>query len=309
MTSPFPRASRRAAPALLLPILLAGGFAVSTNTALALRQDAKPADATAKTDAATDTKTYTVARKFKAGDVDRYQINVSISAGQDVTITMLLKNTTKDVKATGGATVLGEIEKASATLAGTDQEITGLMPSLTETMTAGGKLQDLKLEGGSPLIAQAGFDRLIKNFLDIAVYPPKPVKAGDSWEYSSDATQTDQKVKGKATFVGPETINGLQTLKIKTVSDSEGTTSNPMTGEKMNIKTHAEGTQNLDTATGKLVKVQTSTVSEGNVGKGSFTMTLVTGDDKTDKADKPAGTDTGKKPADTKDGAKTGSGR
>ncbi len=314
MTLTPPRAVRRLVPALALPVLLCGSYAASIRPAHALklapRQDDKPATAVKKDAAADekkDAKAYTIQRKYKAGDVDRYNIAVDVSGAQSVTLGLLLKNTIKDVKADGGATILGEFEKATATLGGGDQEITGLLPTLTQTFSATGKLTDLKTEGGNPAITQTGFLNIVKSVLDVAVYPPTPIKPGDTWEYHADASQADQKVKGTATFVGLETVDGTPTYKIKTLTDGAATAPNPANGDKVNIKTHAEGTQNLDVVTGKLVKVQTSVSSKVDGGVGDFaikfTMALVTAD-----AAK-SGDKSGEKKASDKPAAKTGAGR
>ncbi len=311
------RAARRLVPALALPVLLGGSFAASVRPSLALklapRQDDKPAVTVKKDgDEKKDVKTYTIQRKYKVGDVDRYNIAVDVSGAQSVNLGLLLKNTIKDVKADGGATILGEFEKATATIAGGDQEITGFLPTLTQTFSAAGKLTDLKTEGGNPAITQTGFLNIVKSVLDVAVYPPTALKPGDTWEYHADASQADQKVKGTATFVGLETVDGTPTYKIKTLTDGAATAPNPANGDKVNIKTHAEGTQNLDVVTGKLVKVQTSVSSKVDGGVGDFavkfTMALVTGD-AAKPGDKPADAKPADKKAGDKDGAKTGAGR
>lgn len=317
MTLTPSRAARRLVPALTLPVLLCGSFAASVRPALALelalKQDDKPAVAVKKDgDEKKDAKTYTIQRKYKAGDVNRYNIGVDVSGAQSVTLSLLLKNTIKDVKADGGATILGEFEKATAVIAGGDTEITGFLPTLTQTFSAAGKLTDLKTEGGNPAIAQTGFLNIIKSVLDVAVYPPTAIKPGDTWEYHTDTAQADQKLKGTATFVGLESVDGMPTYKIKTLTDGTATAPNPATGDKVNIKTHAEGTQNLDAATGKVVKVQTSVTSKVDGGVGDFavklTIVLVTGDAAAKPGDKPADK-TGEKKTSDKDGAKPGAGR
>jgi hypothetical protein len=303
---PF-RAGRRALPLVsafaLTPAFLVGTIALGAHPALALRQDAK-------TDEKKDEKTYTLVRTFKAKDVNHYKLNLNTSINSpqlggniDIVMTMLMKETTKEVKDNGSAVLMSEFDSANVKFGDNEQDMTALMPSVTSTVDKTGRILDTKIEGGNPMFTQGPGANMFKNISPQTYFPPKAVKVGDTWKIDSSADAPDkddkskdkeknkavQKTTGTATLVGVETINGLQTLKIKMATDSESTLENPMNpGEKLDIKAHTEGVSNVDMASGKLVKLTSTSTSEGGPQgkmKVDLMFALVT-DDKAKKDDK-----------------------
>ena len=308
---PF-RAGRRALPLVsafaLAPAFLVGAIALSAHPALALRQDAKA-------DGKKDEKTYTLARSFKAKDVNRYKLDLNTTANipqlggnVDVVMAMVMKETTKEVKDNGSAVLTSEFDSANVKVGDNEQDLTALMPSIITTVDKTGRILNTKFEGGNSMFTEGPAAGMFKNISPQTYFPPKPVKVGDTWKIDSstdapdkdkaDASKDDknkaaQKTTGTATLVGVETINGLQTLKIKTSTDTEATMDNPLNpGEKLDIKAHTEGITNVDTLTGRLVKMTSTSTSEGGPqgkSKVEVTLALVTGD-KATKADKARAT-------------------
>ena len=263
---------------LLTPVLLGG-----TVFLLAARVHAD--------DAKKEDTAYTITRKYKKGEVDHYRLNIALTVGNmPITLNMLMKETTKEVKDNGNANVTDEFDEANAKIGDNESDIAALLPTLVQTRDKMGLALDTKLEGGSPLFTSGPSAKMFNNLQQSGFYPDKPVKVGDTWKIAfGDKAKDGQKTTGTATFVAMETIDGTPTLKIKTSTDVEGTFENPMTGEKSDVKTHAEGISNIDPVTGKALKVKVTTeglgsAAGGQPGKGEFTMLLV----KPDAKDKDA---------------------
>lgn len=245
-----------------------------------------------------DDKEYTIARTFKAKDVNHYKMSVTTSIDNpqfgniDVVATMVYKETTKEVKDNGSAVLTSEFDSASVNVAGMDRDIASSLPTITTTVDKQGHVLDTKMEGGDPSVTQQMSMGALGNMGQQSFFPGKPIKVGDIWKIDSPAKdKKSAKVTGTATLIGTDTINGILTLKIKTVTDSEISMENPTkAGEMLNVKAHAEGVTNIDVATGKMVKMtMSSTGDSGALGKSKsdITVTLVPADDKTKEGAKP----------------------
>ena len=276
----------------LVPVLLTGALTLAARPTLALQD--------AAADAKAGDKTYTIARAYTAKQTNRYKIEVNIkgnipAAGGDVNIvtTLLQKETVQSVTPDGTATLLGEFESASVKFNELDQDMTSQMPTVTTTVDKTGHVLTTKIEGGGPQVTQGPGAQMLNGVTQPGLYPSKPVKIGDTWKIDAAKPKAGEKaplsMTGTATLVGLETVDGVPTLKIKTVSDSQVSMDNPFNpGEKLDVKSHTTGVSNLEVASGKLIKAVATTESEGGIfGKKSTSeMSVVLLKD--DGKDKPA---------------------
>jgi len=264
---------------LVVPAFLFGASAFTPLVASAHAQDAKP-------DAKQDEKTYMLARVYKVKDVSKYKFAVTstINSPQlggmvDIILDMALRETVKDVKSNGDAIIINEFDSASFKMGpnAMETDITAFLPTITSTIDKSGKAVDVVVDGGNPQFTTGPGSAMFKSFQQQNFFPGKPVKVGDTWKIDLDI-KGGPKATGNATLVGTETINGLQTVKIKVVTDSELTQDNPETPNKpVTIKSHAETVGNYEISTGRIVKVNTKTTADGGVvGKTDVLMTLIT---------------------------------
>jgi hypothetical protein len=223
--------------------------------------------------AAKSDQTYSIQRVFKAGDVDLYKMKITQKAslgGQDVDIKMNLemKETTKSVGDSGQVTVTEEYTKANANIGGQDMDLAQMMPKITLKKDKAGQVE-VSTEGGQePAVGQ--ISSMAKKMMQsqAAQLPTKPVKIGDTW--TNDVTglseEADAKTKMTMTLEGIETINGIKTLKLKSVSDTTG-------GTQSSTKMHAESTMYLDAISGKPVKLTSK--ADGTVSGSKFSSEMV----------------------------------
>jgi len=238
-----------------------GGCLLGSAPVLAERRDAK------------DDATFTLKRVYKTGDTDRYRVTTKVNtdipgAGLvDISMTMVMKDSTKEAKEDGSLTSISEFESASVDFNGMEIDLTAMMPKVISTRDKNGK-SDVKMEGGNEQITSQIGDQ-IKQFnmsAAAAMLPSKPVKVGDSWEMPSDlAGAKDQKVVGKVTLVSVETIQGKRVAKLKTVSDATGA------GD---TKIHTEATTLIDVETGKAINTTTKTDGNANGSPLKIEMTM-----------------------------------
>ena len=278
----------------LVPALLTGALFLAARPSLAL-QEAKAEP--------TDAKTYTITRNFTAKEANHYKIGINTKAnipqlGGDVTIitSLLMKEAVKSITDTGTITLQSEFESASWKVGGMEQELTALMPTITTTIDKQGHVLDTKMAGGDAQFTEGPGAQMINSLSQQGLYPLKPVKIGETWKIDppkpKPGDKSVSKMTGTATLAGLETIDGVPTLKIKTTVDSEASMDNPLNpGEKLNVKAHSQGTNNIEVATGKLIKVTATSESEGGpFGKttSETSLTLVKDDGKTKPVKKDA---------------------
>lgn len=230
---------------------------VSGIPAQALRRDGK------------DDTAYNIKRVYKAGDTDRYRLNVKVNmdvAGTpiDMVEKFVMRETTREANDDGSYKVDVDFLSASLTANGMDLDLASMLPKVSTSVDKDGKA-DVKTEGGDEqFIAQMGDQ--IKQFTNAAkgFLPKKPVKVGDSWEVAaSDFGAPGQSVKGKSTLVSIETIKGMKVGKIRSNMDVTGI---------MNSVVHTVTTSFIELATGKGISVESKT--EGELLGGKMTMEL-----------------------------------
>ncbi len=269
----------------LLPLLLVGGALPPAQPVRALRLQAD------------DTTAYTFERTYKAGDVDRYRmvikstVNSQLTGNKDVDVllSILMKETTKELKPDGGAVLQDDLEQAYAKIGDQEMDATSLLPGhVVQTRDKQGRIVESKIEGGAS--ADNGNQMQMFAQQGMTFYPPKPVKVGESWKISTEASNPAQKglkVVGTATLVGTETLNGVKTLKVKAVTDTTGPAPAPaVAGGTGDLKVHFDGVGNIDPASGKLVHM--TGTADGVVGplgasKMQLTLDLLKADENVEK--------------------------
>jgi hypothetical protein len=254
---------------------------------------------------AADTTEYTLKRVFKEGDVDRYKLAVhtTINAPQaggevNIDLTLTMKETTKEVKPDGAVKLVEEFEEAhgkfTSPMGEQEADLKRMMPKITQIRDKKGAV-DVKTEGGNAMLS-GQIAGMIENMAraEIASLPSKAVKVGESWKIESNPEvekATGGKTTGDVTLISTETIDGIKTLKLKAVTDTE-------VKEQGGGKMRGEVVSNVDARTGKAVRLTSK--ADGEVGGNKISATvearLVTGDDKKAGAaeKKPEATD--KKP-------------
>jgi hypothetical protein len=263
----------------LTPILLTGAVLLAAHPAASMRWQAP------------DTNVYTLNRTYKSGDVDRYRLvtsgtfNGAETGGKniDVLLSILMKETTKEVKPDGTALLLYDIEQAYAKTGDEERDMTAFLPGhLVQTRDKQGRILSDKVEGAG---GQAGTGAGPEMFplMAMAFYPPKPVKIGETWKINIESPSPQMKgVKsvGSGTLVGPETLDGVKTLKVKAVTDIIGSTEAANTTQG-SIKLHYEGVGNIDPTNGKLIHMSGTTNGNtpmlGNAQKMQYALDLLKG--------------------------------
>lgn len=251
---------------------------------------------------ADDMKTYALERTFKKDASDRYNVtlkakfnNPQLGGDIDLTMDMIVKETTKDVK-DGVATINSEFEEAKANFGGIEQDLTASFPKSSYKADKTGKVWDVKSEGGAPELqgSRGGNDRMI-SVVRSSFYPSKAVKVGDTWDISvvdSDKKDKEGKEtvigKGKAKAVAVEKVGEFEALKIKTKVELN-------LDEKAKPAPVFEGEGFVDITSGKMLKM--AGIVEGSLGplgntKADISFSLMTGERKDPKKeDKPADKD------------------
>jgi hypothetical protein len=242
---------------------------------------------------AADTTEHTLKRTFKKGDIDRYKLvfeamvpSPTGSGETKIFLTMVIKETTKEIKPDGTIVLSNTADSANLKLGDIDQDITPMMPGVTQIRDKQGRLTEVKVDNAesSPLAPMmGGFMQMVLG-AQAAFYPSKPVKVGDTWKIEPGPQPREKNVTsdGKATLVSKESVDKVETFKVKIIQDTQVAGKDPK-------KIHFEGTGNVEPVAGKLLRVTAQI--EGDMEqfkKANFTITRVTGEEKA--AAKSAGT-------------------
>ncbi len=249
-----------------------------------------------------DDGAYTLQRVYTKGEVDRYKMKAEVhsdgsafNGATKIVINIVLKEQTRTVKDDGNAVLNDISEQASADLGDNNKtDLTAFLPAITQTRDRQSHILESKIEGGLPgagdMVSQ------IANALR-CFYPSKPVKIGDSWdiEYDDKKPTSTSKTKGKSTLLAIEAVGGMQTAKIRVVTDSSGEVEDPGSHEKAKVSSHLDQVGNMDIKTGKIVLMSAKTTFKGSsITDTQIEWKLSTGDDKDNAA-----------PADKKDAGKS----
>ncbi len=181
-------------------------------------------------------KTYTIAPKYKAGEMSKSKFDMNMNMkmkpekqGLPIPPNMLMKmggtmvQKTKSVKPDGGAVYTSEMRNGAVEVMGMQQEVPSGAPA---TIEVDGKGKVLKVDfpkpagGGGGMMGGMGgmmnFDRMSSLGL---IYPDKPVKIGEKWEQSVSGVMGDGAVKIISELISVETIGKTETYKIKQIID------------------------------------------------------------------------------------------
>jgi len=246
-----------------------------------------------------DPTLYDVHPTYKEGDINRYRLefhtkmNNPRAEGKEIDFyfSTTMKETTKQVKPDGVATLIDAPEEAYVKFGELEMDATQALPVVTQTRGKDGAIQSFTTKGGDPKIADLA--TLLQKFAQAPtlLYPPKPVKVGDSWKIDyTDAKEKKMMVTGTATLVGVEMIKGAQSLKISIVTDTKAS-------DQGDVQMHMEGSGNIDRATGHFLYMKAAlngTMGRFGKNKSDLTLNLVIPGEK--PAEKSAGTEAGAKP-------------
>jgi hypothetical protein len=239
-----------------------------------------------------DDTVYTLERVYTKGEADHYKVKTEVKTDgkmlpgvTKIIISMVFKEQTREVKADGNAVIDDTFEQASADVGkGVPLDMAPFMPVITQTRDKQSHILENKTVGGNGTVSDmvAQYAKQL-----IFFYADKPVKVGDSWTLEDkDATApVPIKTLGKGTLLAIETLNGVQTAKIKVVTDAGGETEDPNTHVRTKVGAHFEATGNMDLKTGKiLLMMGKTTFTGGTLLENQVDWKLKAGDNKDDAA-------------------------
>jgi hypothetical protein len=196
-------------------------------------------------------KPVNLAYNFKAKDSYRSKLQVNTSVnGQDVAVTATAKTEIKEIKPNGDFVVVLTNEGGKLNLGGQEQDQPA-QPPVTATRNKYGKLVEYKAEDAAMGILAPEVQKLMA-MLGEQLMTDKEVKKGDTWttEIENPAVP-DKKVSVKGTYLGTETIDGVEVWKMKQSADAAV--------DKDGAKLSIDFTNWINPANGQVVK------SEGTV--------------------------------------------
>lgn len=179
-------------------------------------------------------KTYTIAPKYKAGEMTKSKFDMNMNMkmkaekqGLPIPPNMLMKmgatlvQKVKSVKPDGGAIYTSEMRNGAIEVMGMQQEMPSASPATIEVDSNGKvvKVDFPKPAGGGGMMGMGGmmnFDRM--SSLGV-FYPEKPVKMGEKWEQNVSGIMGEGSVKIVSELVAIETVGKTETYKIKQVVD------------------------------------------------------------------------------------------
>lgn len=238
----------------LLPVMLLNLCAVPASS----REQISPAPSS-------DAATYALRPIWKTGEVARYKMVVHRTTDgkklNDLDVTdslfqITLLQTTKDVKPDGTLVVEDNAEVADGKFDGIEMELTSAIPKITLTRDKTGEAT-VKAEGGVDLArdAIAQLFRLTAR-MQRGFTPPMPVRIGETWKFTwQDTGLVEGKTDGKGTLVGPGTVNGQPTLKVKVEYDAKVKATDIRTGNKIDVVFHFTGAADMDAKTFQILQL------------------------------------------------------
>lgn len=165
-------------------------------------------------------KSVNLAYNYKAKDSYRSKVVVNTNVmGQDVVVTATAKTEIKEIKPNGDIVVVLTNEGGKLNLGGQEQDQPAT-PPVTATRTKLGKLVDYKAEDAAMGILAPEVQKLMA-MLGEQLMTDKEVKKGDTWttEIENPAVK-EKKVTVKGTFLGTDTIDGVELWKMKQEADA-----------------------------------------------------------------------------------------
>lgn len=196
---------------------------------------------------------YHLRRVYKAGETDKYKTTIAIQGSNPmgggamkVELTLLMTETTKEVKEDGTVTVVTTIESGTVNFNGMEQSLPNQGQTITTTFDKSGKL--VKEEGAPGVLGgMLGFTR-------VGAMPDRPLRVGEEWKFDIPINEAkQQRVKGTVTLLSLEKKSEdvpIDTLKIRSVVDT------PLTTPQGDQQMHLEATTFVEPGTGKAIKVE-----------------------------------------------------
>lgn len=193
--------------------------------------------------------TYSVMRKFKAGEVDRYKTTLDIEAagGMKVQIVFATTEKTVEIKDDGTMTRSITVDSAEFVMNGQAMQMPGFKPAtITSSFDKDGKA--IKEEG------EAGQFRQMLSMTRPTAAADKPLKVGEEWKTEVPTNKDGtKKLNVTVTLVGLEPKSETlpaETYKIKSVAD--GTVESPQGDQKLRLESVSHVTRD----TGKPLRIE-----------------------------------------------------
>jgi hypothetical protein len=210
-------------------------------------------------------KSVNLAYNYKAKDTYRSKVTVNTNVmGQDVVVTGTAKTEIKEIKPNGDFVVVMTNEGGKLNIGGQEQDQPAT-PPVTTTRTKLGKLVDYKAEDAAMGILAPEVQKLMA-MLGEQLLPEKEVKKGDTWttEIENPAVK-EKKVTVKGTYLGTDTIDGVELWKVKQEADAAV--------DKEGGKLSIDFTNWINPANGQVVKSE-GTVKDLPTQFGPMTWTM-----------------------------------
>jgi hypothetical protein len=210
-------------------------------------------------------KSVNLAYNLKAKDSYRSKVTVNTSVmGQDVVVNATAKTEIKEIKPNGDIVLVLTNEGGKLNLGGQEQDQPA-QPPITATRTKYGKLVDYKADDIAMGILAPEVQKLMA-MLGEQLMTEKEVKKGDTWtnEIENPAVK-EKKVTVKGTYLGTETIDGVEVWKMKQEADAAV--------DKDGAKLSIDFTNWINPANGQVVKSE-GTVKDLPTQFGPMTWTM-----------------------------------
>lgn len=244
---------------------------------------------------AADTTTYALRPIYKSGDTMRLKLTVrltsakasqdTLQAASDARFTVVMQQTARDATPDGAVTLDDEIKKADADFDEHDTELTGAMPRIAQKRDKAGTTT-LELTGGLEQLREPVRQVfLLLARVERGFVPATPVRIGETWKFDGvESGDTEGRVQGTGTLVGPETLDGQSTLKIKMDFTAKLKAPDLRKGGKVDVVSHFVGTENVDAKTFQTVRIQGASddvLADGEKAKTEITLEQVKDEAKT----------------------------
>lgn len=210
-------------------------------------------------------KSINLAYNYKAKDSYRSKVTVNTTVnGMDVAVNATAKTEIKEIKTNGDIIIITTNEGGKLSIGGQEQDQPAT-PPVTITRSKLGKLLEYKAEDAAMGVLAPEVQKLMA-MLGEQMFTDKDVKKGDTWttEIENPAVK-EKKVTVKGTFLGTETVDGVDLWKVKQEADAAV----DKDGNKMSINT----TNWINPANGQVVKSD-GTVKDLPTQFGPMTWTM-----------------------------------
>jgi hypothetical protein len=208
---------------------------------------------------------YVLKRVFKAGEVDKYKTVITLVSPDKaftdgplkLDITIIARETVKEVKKDGSAVVELRVESATVKTGDKEGPFPGGIPEpVVTTYDKSGNV----VNGKGKKSDEGGLALKLVSMTRPDILNDKSLKIGEEWKFdtskSADA-KSQPFTKGALTLVGPEKSGAdvpVDTMKVKIITDMVNMDAVVPEGESRPV-THLDGSALIETETGKILMI------------------------------------------------------